>query len=107
MSMAKDGKGTTPPIPESVYPHVSQFSPQHAEQNWALLAAIVGSSEDAIVSKTLTGIVTSWNAAAERLFGYTAAEMIGQSITRVIPPELLHEEADILNKIRNGERIDR
>ena len=73
----------------------------------ALLAAIVASSEDAIVSKTLESIVTSWNAAAERLFGYTAAEMIGQSITRIIPEHLQYEEVDILAKLRRGERIER
>ncbi len=71
------------------------------------LAAIVDSSEDGIVGKTLEGIVTSWNKGAERLFGYTAREMVGESITRLIPPELQHEEADILAKIRAGERIER
>jgi len=84
-----------------------QFSPEQAEQTWGLLAAIVESSEDAVVSKTLNGIVTSWNSAAERLFGFSADEMIGQSITRVIPQELLHEEEEILSKLRKGERIDR
>jgi PAS domain S-box-containing protein len=73
----------------------------------ARLAAVVASSEDAIVSKTPQGIVTSWNEAAERLFGFTAAEMIGQSILKIIPPELQHEEAEILAKIRSGQRIDR
>jgi PAS domain S-box-containing protein len=73
----------------------------------ALLAAIVASSEDAIVSKTLNGIVTSWNVAAERLFGYTAPEMVGESILRVIPPELHQEEVEILAKMRKGERIER
>jgi PAS domain S-box-containing protein len=73
----------------------------------AHLAAIIASSEDAIVSKTLEGVVTSWNAAAERLFGFTAAEMVGQPILRIIPKELQHEEVDILAKIRAGERIER
>ena len=73
----------------------------------AHLAAVVASSEDAIASKTLEGIVTSWNAAAERLFGYSAEEMIGQSILTVIPPELHHEETEILEKLRAGQRVER
>jgi len=81
--------------------------PEVADRARALLAAIVASSEDAIVSKTLEGIVTSWNGAAERLFGFTASEMIGQSITRIIPEELQHEEVEILGKLRRGERIER
>ena len=70
------------------------------------LGAIVESSDDAIVSKDLNGIVTSWNAAAERMFGYTADEMIGQSITRVIPPERLSEETYVLERIRAGLRVE-
>lgn len=77
--------------------------PQSAE----LLAAIIASSEDAIASKTLQGIVTSWNAAAERLFGFTAEEMIGQPILRIIPPELYPEEDRILSEIRSGQQIER
>src|SRR5262245_35904220 len=71
-----------------------------------LLAAIVESSDDAIVSKDLTGRILSWNAGAARLFGYTAEEAVGQSITLIIPAELLDEERDILARIRRGERID-
>jgi two-component system, cell cycle sensor histidine kinase and response regulator CckA len=69
------------------------------------LAAIVSSSEDAIVSKFLDGTIRTWNAAAERIFGYTAEEMIGSSIFRLIPPELHDEERHILNEIRQGHRI--
>lgn len=72
----------------------------------ALLAAIVESSDDAIVSKTLTGRITSWNAGAQRLFGYTAEEAIGNSVLILLPKELVHEEAEILGKIRAGQRVE-
>jgi len=72
----------------------------------ARLAAIVASSDDAIVSKTLDGIIKTWNAGAERIFGFTAKEMIGQHITRIVPPELRAEEEDILARLRRGEHID-
>jgi PAS domain S-box-containing protein len=72
----------------------------------ARLAAIIASSDDAIVSKTLDGIVTTWNAGAEKIFGYTADEIIGQPITRIIPPELHYEEEEILARIRRGLHID-
>ena len=69
------------------------------------LAAIVQSSDDAIVSKDLNGIVTSWNASAERIFGYSAAEMIGESITKLIPPDRLGEETFVLREVRAGRRV--
>jgi len=72
----------------------------------SLLAAIVQSSEDAIVSKTLEGIVTSWNLAAERMFGYSATEMIGRSITVIIPRDRLNEEERVLSSIRHGRSVD-
>ena len=70
------------------------------------LAAIVASSDDAIVSKDLNGIVSSWNAGAERIFGFTAEEMVGESITKIIPLEYRQDEDMILGKIRRGERVD-
>jgi PAS domain S-box-containing protein len=72
----------------------------------ALLAAIVESSDDAIVSKTLDGRIRSWNAGAMRLFGYTPEEVIGKAITIIIPPELHEEERRILQKLQRGERLD-
>ena len=72
----------------------------------AQLAAIVESSFDAIIGKDLTGIVTTWNAGAERVFGYSAAEMVGKFITLLIPPDHLHDEAKILERLKQGERVE-
>lgn len=77
-----------------------------AEQAQRHLAAIIESSEDAIASKDLNGIITSWNKSAERLFGYTAEEIIGQPVTLIIPPELHGDEPKILQKMRAGERLE-
>ncbi|HYX51250.1 MAG TPA: PAS domain S-box protein, partial [Ktedonobacteraceae bacterium] len=79
---------------------------KEAEAMQHLLAAIVSSSDDAIVSKTLDGIITSWNVAAERMFGYSAEEAVGQHITLIIPKELYQEEEGIIRKLRKGERIE-
>jgi len=72
----------------------------------ALLAAIIASSDDAIISKDLTGVIRSWNQSAERIFGYTADEMIGKSITVLFPPDRLDEEPKILERLQRGERVD-
>jgi PAS domain S-box-containing protein len=77
-----------------------------SEQRLRWLASIVESSDDAIVSKNLDGIITSWNKGAERVFGYAAEEAIGQPITMVIPQDRQDEERTILTRIRRGERID-
>ena len=70
------------------------------------LAALVESSDDAIVTKGLDSVITSWNPGAERMFGYTAAEAIGKSVRMIIPPELQSEEDEVLAKIRIGEKVD-
>src|ERR1700730_5413867 len=79
---------------------------KQAERTTGLLAAIVGSSDDAIISKNLDGVITSWNQSAERMFGYTAEEAIGQRIMLIVPADRQHEEAMILERLRRGERVD-
>src|SRR5262245_16451851 len=81
-------------------------SRKDAERNGARLAAIVESSDDAIVSKDLNGVITMWNRAAERMFGYSAQEAIGQSIRLIIPASHQDEEGMILDRIRGGQRIE-
>ncbi len=79
---------------------------KRAAETSARLAAIIQSSKDAIISKDLDGIVSSWNPSAERIFGYSAEEIIGQPITLIIPPERRAEEAEFLERLRRGEHID-
>ena len=78
---------------------------KQAEQRDAMLASIVNSSEDAIIGKTLSGIITSWNNSAERIFGYTTNEMIGESIMKIIPDHLKREELEILERLKKGQPI--
>jgi PAS domain S-box-containing protein len=70
------------------------------------LAALIESADDAIISKTLDGVITSWNKGAERIFGYLAEEVIGKSITILIPENLLDEEPAILARLRDGHRVE-
>jgi two-component system sensor kinase FixL len=79
---------------------------KHAERSYGGLAALAASSDDAIVAKTPDGIVTDWNRGAELIFGYARAEMIGKPITLLLPPGREGEEADILERLKRGERID-
>ena len=79
---------------------------KEAERLDSLLAAIVSSSDDVIISKTLDGIITSWNKSAERILGYTREEMLGQHITKIIPQDRRDEETDIIHRIRQGQRVE-
>ena len=79
---------------------------RQAEAVQARLAAIVETSDDAIIGKDLDGIITSWNAGAERIFGYSADEIVGRSIGLLIPPDRRNEESEILAKLRRGEQVD-
>ena len=76
------------------------------EEKQAILSAIVESSDDAIVSKDLNGIIMSWNSGAEKIFGYSEKEVVGKSVTILIPEERLNEETQILQKIRSGKKLD-
>ena len=88
------------------HPVKDQYNQYPSDEAAQRLAAIVECSDDAIISKDLKGIVTSWNKAAERIFGYAAHEAIGQSILLIIPPERHQEEPGILERIGRGERVD-
>ncbi len=83
----------------------AQESAAQAEEQALRLSAVLDSSDDAIITKDLNGIVQSWNSAAERTFGYSAAEMVGQPVFRLVPPDLRAEEQEILGRIRAGEHV--
>jgi PAS domain S-box-containing protein len=85
---------------------ISQFELRLKEDSSRLLASVVESSDDAIITKTLDGIITSWNPAAERLFGYSEAEAIGQQVSILFPSDRLDEESQILERLKRGERIE-
>ena len=93
-------------LPEDEPDGVSVNGRGLAEALRSRLAAVVESSDDAIITKTLEGIITTWNASAARIFGYTAEEVIGKSVTILMPPERVNEEPEILARLRKGERID-
>jgi diguanylate cyclase (GGDEF)-like protein/PAS domain S-box-containing protein len=90
----------------SVLGWIASTSQKLAELNLSHSKAIIDSSDDAIVSKNMNGIVASWNSGAEKIFGYTASEMIGKPLTYIIPNERLHEEQEILVRIAQGEKVD-
>jgi PAS domain S-box-containing protein len=96
--------GDGPPLFAGFVRDISERKHQEAQR--AQYAAIVEASDDAIMAKTLQGVVTSWNPGAERLFGYTAAEMVGQPMLKLFPQGQRDEEAGILEKIGRGERVD-
>ncbi|HVS64233.1 MAG TPA: PAS domain S-box protein [Thermoanaerobaculia bacterium] len=101
---------SSPLIENGVFLHsrcltVDVTGPRQLQETQARLAAIVADSDDAIVSKTLEGVIQSWNEGAERLLGYSADEVLGQSINLIVPPELRDEEKTILERLRRGERI--
>ena len=83
---------------------VKDWRPDELAPYW--LSAIIESADDAIISKTLDGVITSWNQGAERIFGYTAEEVIGKPVTILIPPDHIDEEPDILKRIRSGNRVE-
>ena len=98
-------------MPATIKQNLAEYLPFNeaaklADNPQALLAAVVESSQDAIISKTLEGRIISWNQGAERLFGYTAEETIGQSILLLIPPERREEERFILDRLKRGERVE-
>src|SRR5512140_2283631 len=92
--------------PSGSNPAAERLTDVSLEDAQMRLAAIIESSQDAIIGKDMDGIIVSWNAAAERLFGYKADEIIGQSALKLVPPERHHEEPEILRKIEAGQKVE-
>lgn len=92
-----------PPNPQPI-PSVNSRDPSEESRAW--LAAIVESSADAIFSKNLDDVITSWNSSAERIFGYTPAEVMGLPVTLLVPPDRMNEEPEVLARIRRGESVE-
>ena len=103
ISPIKDGNGNTIGASKIARDITGE---KESKRNEAMLAAIVDSSDDAIISKTLDGYITSWNFTAEKMFGYPANEAIGKHISIIIPPERIAEETIIIDNIRNGKKLD-
>jgi PAS domain S-box-containing protein len=103
--ITNDTEASTDKITQSILDEIPLLR-QKADRATGLLASIVDSSDDAIISKTLEGVITSWNTGAERLFGYTAKEALGQHISLIIPLDRRDEETRILARLSQGERID-
>src|ERR671932_1511022 len=95
---------TPPPDDEAARGATALLRSPEVAPYW--LAAIIESADDAIISKTLEGIITSWNKGAERIFGYTAEEAVGRPVTMLIPADHPDEEPSILARLRRGERIE-
>ncbi|WP_146237989.1 PAS domain S-box protein [Meiothermus sp. Pnk-1] len=86
--------------------HTDITEEKQAERATAYLAAVVESSADAIISKDLNGVITGWNRGAEEMYGYSAEEIVGQPVTRLIPPHLVGEEEKLLERVQRGERVE-
>ncbi len=104
--ISREPKNASHPMSATAGYGVSSWLPSEAEDRLQHLAAIVDSSDDGIISKNLDGVITSWNKAAERLFGYSAEEAVGHHITLIIPSDRRREEVMILERLRRGERVE-
>ena len=104
--ISRGPKNGSHPVSATAGYAVLSWLPSEAEDRLQYLAAIVDSSDDGIISKNLEGVISSWNKAAERLFGYSAEEAVGRHITLIIPSDRRHEEAMILDRLKRGERVE-